>query len=292
MRQIGAGLELLPPEAARTPEWFQARRNGITASEIAAILGLSKSAWNSPLALYFRKRSEIDDDYDDDYRMALGRALEPYVLECFTTATGIETQWCGLTASMERPWQLATPDEVAGHIPVEAKTALNEDGWGPSGSSEIPLYYRCQLMYQMDVLGADHGYMAVVFLRSGEPRWYRIGWDGVDVAVMREAGEDFLRRVRDGDPPEADASDATAAALRRRYGTDPDLPTVVCSKSLKRSYIAAIKARKAADDRHQLMTSKIRLLMKDATRLSDPDGGIVATRRGSKGALYPGRDLM
>lgn len=290
MRQIGSAVELLEPEAARTPAWHEARRAGVTASDIAAILGLSK--WNSPLALYFSKRDELGDEDDDDYRMALGRELEGYVLRCFTQATGITGEPCGLVANIEQPWMMATPDIVARHIPIEAKTSLSEDNWGPSGSDEVPLYYRCQLLWQMNVLGANHGYMCVVFLRSGEPRWYQIGWDGEDIGVMREAGAEFLRRVQDGDPPGVDSSDATAAALRRRYGSDPELPEVTCSRALRRSYIAAIKARKAADDRHQLITSKIRLLMGAATRLSDPDGGIVATRRGPKGALYPGRDLI
>jgi putative phage-type endonuclease len=288
MRQIGTALELLPADAARTPAWYEARRGGVTASETAAILGLSR--YSSALALYFRKRGEYEDE-DDNYRMALGRELEGYVLRCFTTMTGIATEPCGLSANGERRWQLATPDAVTGHIPVEGKTALAEDAWGPSGSDVIPLYYRCQLLWQMDVLGADHGYMCVVFLRSGEPRWYRIDWDGADIAIMRDAAADFLLRVDEGRPPPADGSDASTKALRRMYRPDPDAGDVVCSRALRRSYIAALKARRLADDRHKLVTNKIRQVMGTATRLSDPDGGIVATRRGEKDALYPARGL-
>jgi putative phage-type endonuclease len=287
-RIVGAAEELLPPSLDRTPAWYETRQAGVTASEIATILGLSR--WQSALALYFRKRGGLDEQ-DDDYRMALGRELEPYVLRCFTNATGIETGPVGLCGSLDRPWQLATPDAVCGHIPVEGKTALSEDDWGQSGSDIIPLYYRCQLLWQMDTLGADHGYMCVIFLRSGEPRWYKIGWDGVDIGVMRAAGAAFLARVEDGRPPDADGSDSSTDALRRMY-PPVEGETAVCTRGLRRSYIAALKARKAADDRHQLMSNKIRQVMGTATRLSDPDGEIVATRRGSKGSLYPGRDLI
>jgi putative phage-type endonuclease len=291
MRTVGAATELLPPGAARTRPWYDARRQGITASEIAVVLGLSR--WDSPLSLYFQKRGELDGgDDDDDYRFALGRELEPYVLRCFTDLTGIELDECGLAASQERPWQLATPDAVCGNIPVEGKTAVSEDFWGSSGSSVIPLYYRCQLLQQMDVLGADHGYMCVVFLRSGEPRWYEVAWDPDDIGVIRQAGAEFLQRVADGDPPDADGSDATTQALRRRYRSDDATPAAVCSRALRRSYMAALKARSTGDERYKLAANKVRQAMGTSARLLDPDGEIVATKRGPKGALYPGRGMI
>jgi putative phage-type endonuclease len=290
MRTVGAATELLPPDAARSPAWYEARRGGVSASEIATILGLSR--WDSPLALYFRKRGELDGDSDDDYRMALGRELETYVLRCFTGLTGIELDLCGLAASIDRPWQLCSPDAVCGHIPVEAKTALAEDFWGDSGSSVIPLYYRAQLLWQLDVLGADHGYMCVVFLRSGEPRWYEVAWDAEDIGVMRQAAQLFLQRIADGDPPAADSSDATTQALRHRYRSGAGTPPAVCSQALRDSYAAALKARKAGDEQYKLAANKVRQAMGQSPRLLDPAGGIVATRRGPKDSLYPGKGLL
>lgn len=290
MRTVGAATELLPGEAARTPAWYEARRHGITASEIATVLGLSR--WDSPLSLYFRKRGELDDD-EDDYRMALGRELEHYVLRCFTTLTGIDTDPCGLVASTERPWQLATPDSVcAGHLPVEAKTALSEDNWGPSGTSQVPIAYRAQLLWQCDTLGADRGYLCVIFLRSGEPRWYEIDWDSADVGVMREAGAEFLRRVTDGDPPAADSLEATRKALKARYPASPDVPDVVCGASLERSWRAALKADKAAAERKAELENRIRVLMGQSTRLRGPDGDIIATRRVYQRAGYEVKPAM
>jgi putative phage-type endonuclease len=288
MRTVGAATELLPPDAARTPDWFEARRTGVTASEIASILGLSR--FQSALSLYFVKRGELDDE-EDNYRMALGRELENYVLRCFTDLTGVETELCGLVRNTERPWMLATPDGVCGHIPVECKTALGDDFWGPSGSSVIPLYYRAQLLWQMDCLGADHGYMCCVFLRSGEPRWYQVGWDGEDIAVMREAALEFMQRVENGDPPETDGSEASTQALRRRYRSEDGVPDAVCSQALKRAYAAALQARKTGDERYKLASNRIRQAMGQSARLVDPDGGIVATRRGPKDALYPGKGM-
>lgn len=288
MRTIGQARELLPPGSDRTPEWYEARRPGITASEIAAVMGLSK--WQSPLSLYFSKLDGLEGEPDND-KFRLGRVLEPYVLERFQEMTGVETAPCGLVCARDRPWQLATPDAVQGGIPVEAKTAVSEEDWGPSGSDEVPLYYRCQLVWQADVLGAPFGYMCVLFLRSGEPRWYRIERDAEDVLVMREAALDFLRRLDEGDPPQPDGLDATTTALRRRYEPDEQAPDAVCGKGLRRSYVAALRAYGAADERKKLMSNRVRMAMGPSVRLRDPDGDIVATRRGPKNALYPGRGL-
>jgi putative phage-type endonuclease len=290
MRLIGAAQELLDYGADRTDRalWLETRRLGITASEIATILGLSK--WNSPLSLYFAKLGVLDEN-EGDYRMALGTALEPYVISCFTRLTSKTTETVGLLQSTERDWQLATPDALAdGHHPLEAKTALSEDDWGPSGSEMIPLYYRCQLLWQMDVLGADYGFLCVVFLRSGEPRWYRIDWDGGDVAVMREAALEFLDRLERSRPPRPDSHEATQRALRGAYPPRADV-TATCSRRLRIQYAASLKRRREADEKHMLVTNKIRYEMGFASRLVDPDGDTVATRRGAKDALYPGRNL-
>jgi putative phage-type endonuclease len=277
MVTVGTAREVLPADAARTPAWHDARREGVTASEIATVLGLSR--FDSPLSLYFRKRGELDEDADND-RMALGRALEPYALSRFTEATGIELETCGLAASLERPWQMATPDAIAGvNAPVEAKTALAEDDWGPSGTSQVPLYYRCQLLWQMDVFGSGHGYLCVIFLRTGEPRWYLVEWDADDVGVMREAGLEFLQRVRDGDPPAADAAKATRDALKTRFPAGKDAPVACCGANLVRSYRAALRADRRAADRKSLAENRLREIMGQSTRLVGPDGETIATRR-------------
>lgn len=283
-------VQVLPPGAARGEEWLAARRSGVTASEIAAILGLSR--WDSPLSLYFRKRGELDEDPDTD-RLMLGRVLEPYVLERFADETGYETEPGGLMRNHDRPWQMATPDAlIGGLIPAEAKTAVTADGWGPSGSTEIPLHYRCQLMWQCDTMDADHGYICVLFLRTGEPRWYSIAWDGEDAAVMREAAADFLRRVEDGDPPQEDASEATTTALRKRYGAVDLMPDAHCGAGLADAYRAARRACAAADEAKRLAENQVRVAMGTSTRLLAPDGSTVATRRVYERAGYTVKPAM
>ena len=67
---------LILPGDAPHHEWLEARRHGITASEIAAVLGLSP--YESPYSLYWRKLGELPAQ-DDTLAMALGRHLESFV---------------------------------------------------------------------------------------------------------------------------------------------------------------------------------------------------------------------
>jgi putative phage-type endonuclease len=290
MRTIEGATELLPPgsDIINRDTWLATRRAGVTASEIAVILGLSK--WNSPMGLYFQKRGELDEGDDND-RMRLGRVLEPYVLTRFEEETGEEAEPCGLLASRDRPWQLATPDAVCGVVPVEAKTSLSEDNWGPSGSDEVPVAYRAQLIWQCDVLDVPYGYLCAVFLRSGEARWYKVSWDADDVGVMREAALEFLDYLDREEIPPADTAEATQRALRAVYRSDDSVPDATCGAGLLRSYRAALRAYGTAEDRKRLATSRIRLAMGNSARLRGPDGEIVASKRGPHDALYPARGL-
>jgi len=289
MRFIGAAQELLPYGSDREDRqlWLETRRRGITASEISIILGLSK--WNSPLSLFFTKLGHLDEN-EGSYRMDLGAYLEPYVLAQFTKMTDAELEHAGLLASTEREWQMATPDGLWNLAPIEAKTSVSEDDWGPTGSDQVPVYYRCQLLWQMDVIGSQVGYICVVFMRSGEPRWYCLDWDGDDIAIMREAALEFIDRLERGIPPKADGSDASYRALKQLYPPEEDV-TAACGRRMVIQYAASLRRMRNAKDRHQLITNKMRQHMGPASRLVDPDGDTVATRRGPKDSLYPSRKL-
>ena len=55
---------------------------GVTASEIAVILGLSP-CHSSPFELYYRKRGELPGQRPDNDAMAIGRAMENFVADQF-----------------------------------------------------------------------------------------------------------------------------------------------------------------------------------------------------------------
>ena len=78
--------------------------------EIAAVLGIGR--FQSAFDLWWSKR--LNDRKDDNAAMSRGRRCEPLVLEDFTEQyPHLRLRHVGLVRSIERPWQVATPDAIA-----------------------------------------------------------------------------------------------------------------------------------------------------------------------------------
>lgn len=280
-------VEVLPPERTgpEHPEWFEARRAGVTASEIAAVLGLSP--WESPFSLYWRKRGVLGPPDDND-GMRWGRRLEPVVLEHFEEChPDLIVARPGLLAHRDRPWQMASLDGLAlsqfydsGPVAVvEAKTTESWDSWGAELSDEIPSYYRAQVLWQMDVAGVEEAWVPVA--KGRQYREYVVFYDEADCKFMRERAEEFLERLRTGDPPPVDALPATIGALKRLH---PDLEDeeVRVPETVAQAYRRAVRGAKKAEDRKRLLEAKLRQRMGRARVAVDPDGEKIATR-----SIYP-----
>lgn len=268
---------VLVPTASRE-EWLRARQQGVTASEIAVILGLSP--WDSAYALYHRKSGVLPEIGDTD-AMRIGRHMESLVCDMFAerhpefwlTGTGRN-----LYAHPERPWQMATPDRLVtdgGHddltpylaaqdewcdAVLEAKTSASYDGWGDDGTDEIPVHYRCQVLWQMDVMGVTAGYVACLFLHSRQLRVYELAMDDqatADLELMRKEGGAFLDRYPDHNEPEPDWRPATADALKRLHPAVEDR-TAYVPNTLAKRYKAACAAVKRAERRKRQAENEIR----------------------------------
>ena len=279
---FGSARELLPAgsETSAREAWLELRRRGVTASEIASVLGIS--AQPSRFALWWQKKGVLDDEYDNT-RMALGRFLEPFICDQFALSCPEYTVLrCGLSASAQRPWQLATFDRVAvpaGHdehqhvVPAEAKTwSYVDDQWGPDGSDIIPLHYRCQVMWQMDVLGADYGYVICLFLLTQEIRTYCIAYDADDAEVMRSAAQEFLLSLERNIEPDIDGSASTAHALKSIY-SDLDEDDAQLPRSLVIRYRSALRRYDAARSRKELLTNQMRAALGRSRRGVDARTG-------------------
>ena len=282
-----------------TPEWHEARRHGIGASEIAAVLGISP--WESPLSLYWRKREGWE--VEETEQMRTGRILEPAIaewaagaLDC--DATGRVLVPCSLMAHPDRPWQLATPDRILRQgVPcgpcdygvmaecrcgetepiavVELKWTSTWDGWGDDGTDDIPVHYRAQVLWQCDVVGVGEWYLAA--LGPGGFRLYSGRQDPGDLAVMVEAGRRFVERLERGDPPPIDDHHATVAALRRLH---PDLDDVEATvpDQIAAGYLRAVRMARLAERVKQRYEAELRAAMGSAHRAVTADGRRVATR--------------
>ena len=268
-RTIGQAVEVLPAEVERDC-WLRARSGGLGASEIAAVLGLSP--YTSPFDLFWRKVR--GDEQPDREQLRWGRRLEAAVADEFAERhPEFEVEPCGLLAHAERPWQRCSPDrllyESVGDPPdgeplprwehellrgeplsvLEVKTHGTLEGWGDHGSDEVPVHYRCQVLWQLDVLGLTEGWLAL--LVSGRTyREYPITHDETDLAIMRAAGEEFWRSVeaarRDPDnahayAPDVDAHLATTGRLKRLFPDAEDIEVDV-DATLAFDYLTACEA--------------------------------------------------
>jgi putative phage-type endonuclease len=276
---------LVLPAGAPRDEWLEARRQGVTASEIAALLGISP--FQSPFNLYWVKTGQIPEDFDNE-RLSLGRHMEPWIAERFAKAhPKIDLARGGLFQSVDRPWQMATPDylldmpdEDGKYVDsvLEVKTSGTYEGWGDDGTDEIPAYIAAQVQWQMDVIGCQTGYVSCFFLATQQIRTYRLAYDTADVELMRTRALEFWGRIQDGNPPDIDGHTATTLALKRLYPDVDDAEEAQVPADLATRYRTACDAVKRADERKTGVENEIRAAMGNAKRAVTQDGQKVATR--------------
>lgn len=193
-----------------TAEQMEVRRSGVGASEAAAALGLSPYA--TPLRLYQLKRGEAPPD-DENLAMRFGNAAESFILSEFERAhPGLPIVRAPDT--MRRGPMLAHLDAwVPGQCNVQAKTARSRNGWGESGSPDVPQHYLIQVQAEMLLANVAVSYVPVLF--GGADYDEFIVEADRELQDMIEAGiAEFWERVQAGEPPEPQ----TYADMIARYG--------------------------------------------------------------------------
>jgi putative phage-type endonuclease len=270
-----------------SPEWFAARREGIGASEIAAVMGISP--WESPFSLYWRKVNGWE--FPDAPELEWGRRLEPVIADRFAQD---HPEWIvragGLEVHPFRPWQLATPDRklflppdadraASCDLPMsvlECKTAATSAGWGEPGSDDIPVYYRAQVLWQMNVVGVNTGHVAAL-IGGTDYREYLVRGGHRDINLMIEWGRRFMRRLETGDPPPLDDHSQTMVTLRRLH---PDVvdERVVVDDDTAAGYARAVRARRLAERVERRYGARLLAAMAGARVAVTADGRKVTTR--------------
>ena len=300
------GHLVMPQNAidANRPLWHQLRAEGLGASEFAVMLGLAPRSHGNPYSLWVAKRTGKHHVQDAD-ELARGRVLEPYVAgQLAEMRPDLALLPGGLYRHPDHPWMMATFDRFAinmsqidegqrsvlatpsaltlfGHLatPVEIKTAhegaAHHEEWGEEGSALVPMQYRCQALVQMAIWGAQEVIIPVQFMLGWRTAIYVIKRDADaegDIKWMIERGEEFMRRVRDNEPPEIDWSKETAVALRTLNPLEPETlhrVSATKAKRLKRAYLR----KKAAEEAYGLVANQLSAEAKGAHRIVvvDPD---------------------
>jgi putative phage-type endonuclease len=220
-------------------EWREFRRWRLGGSEIAAVLGLSP--YESPLSLWLRKMG-LAGPQQKRAEMEWGNRLEPVVADKFFEADGRWPWGIGTPATYthpERDWQAASPDRfvsystpAAGYADsiLEVKTAPYGDGWGIPGTDQIPVYYRCQVLWYLSTLGLTHAHIAVL-IGGYDYREYFLELDQQaleDIDTLIVEGSAFIASMKGDRRPDIDSHDQTYQVLREQHpdiqaGEDVDL---------------------------------------------------------------------
>lgn len=235
--------------------WHEARRTRINGSEIAAVMGVSP--YESAFSLWHRKAGSLSDVETTDV-MYWGTQLEPVIrdewnrrhMDCHAAETG---QWC----HRDRDWQGGSPDGLIYPLIVdfdeqpptallEVKTARYSDEWGVEGTDEIPVQYRAQTLWYLDVFGIELCHV-VVLIAGSEYREYTVRHDAAETAEMRRQARAFLDTLEAGQPPAIDGHEATYEAVKELH-PDIELASIDLDPAIAEPYLASLTACRMADE--------------------------------------------
>lgn len=185
--------------------WLEARRQCLTATDIAAICGLTP--YGSPRTVYLDKRGELLEK-DMSPAMEFGTRIEPMIAQWFADhkglTMGVDVIKADFVLDPTCPQFGATCDYYVGDDAVlECKYAGPNaaKAFGIEGSDAVPEHYLTQVQWQMMVTGRKFGYLVVC--TPPEFRLYEIVRNDVLIGRLRHQGKQFWdQHIALGVPPE------------------------------------------------------------------------------------------
>lgn len=249
--------------------WLARRRDLITASDVAAILGEDPrrgalTVWAEKLgfvepadAPWMRRGRRFEGPIAEEYAEDTGRlvfAPDPYAI-----AIHPDVPWLGATLDRETEGSIANPAPAPGRGPLELKnvSGLKAKEW----RAEPPRHFLIQVQAQIACTGAQWASLAGL-IGGLSLAWVDVPRHDRFIAAMLPKLERFRWHVQERIPPEADGLPATSAVLRALYaeedGKTVDLDadalaladqlarardTVTLAKATERAAANALKAR-------------------------------------------------
>ena len=288
---------------ATDDEWRAARRQGCSASDVAALLGFDR--YTTPWALWAEKTGHPMAPVDDGNEAArLGSALEDWLLE--TGAAMVIPSTVRYPMAEHTPerlyqhpdhaWRLCTPDGCWWEGPprydqpiqalVETKTAGLQTGRAHGWTdTTIPLGYELQTRWQMHVMNAPLCHVVALVAGRGLCH-YPITRDlDIEAELVRQVDAWWTRHILEGvEPPLTGRDSAIIAALYPRVerktvnldGTD--------AMTYWQAYMDARQDGTQADARKAEAGTALKALLGDA-HTGLVDGRAIATWGERKGRV-------
>lgn len=259
-------------------EWLKAREEGIGASEVAAILGLSP--WDSPFSLWLRKTHQVPPTEEND-AMRRGHYLEDAVVQWWMHETG-ETVIKASAADIiyvhpEHPYMRVTPDRIV----KGRKKLLEVKSTAIQMGDSIPDYYLAQVIYQMYVTGIHEA--ELIYIQGGLTFGrFVVEYDEEFAEFIANAVTEFWNEnVIGGKEPEAIVvSDITTKFPK----STPDKSVEADESAMEQ--IAEIREKRAAYDalgkEIEALQDALKLYMADSEAILDGDGNVLLTWKSGK----------
>lgn len=278
-------------------DWLQWRRQGIGASDVAALCGMSTYA--SPLAVYLEKIGRLDSEEESE-AMRWGRLLEQPILDEFAFRTGLYVAGTQvLLCDPEHPWRRATLDALAvdsdveweNELPpasllageVEVKTT-GDYSWDDDHGG-VPDRVALQVQWQLGCARLQRAWLAVLHqgrrLRIYDVEFDPKLFDALAVVVDRFWETNVLGQVE----PPADSNPATTAALKAAYAEPDDASVMLDEEGLfwAKEWLPAKEIAKEAAAHVELIENNLRRSLGDAIEGVDEVGPLVSWRPQAKG---------
>ena len=245
------------------------RNKAIGASEVAAVLGLSK--WETPLNVFDRKTNPESNTFQGNDATWFGTQLEPIVAHRFHLETGYT-----LTEHEEaykKGHLVAHIDRyiVELGIPLECKTQNAFAGlW-----EEVPDMYRVQTEAQMYCMGVNECYVAVIIGGQSYQHFHVTGDPELQQAIGQRVDSFWENHVLANIPPPP-ISYEDACRLYPMNRTDAKIATEPAINALKRlqqvnTQLKAFNAEKEA------LKLEICNSIEDAEGLMNQNGDLLCT---------------
>ena len=276
-----------------SPEWHDARANGIGGSEVGTIAGLNK--WESAFTLWAKKCGLIPAEIVQSEAMEAGSRLESFVLDWFAELhPKLDIDPNVGTYMGERGWDHANPDAVYREGKtwgiIEVKTARFEDDWVvpakdvPGDVTGVPKHYATQVQWYLRIMGFKQAKVVVLF--GGQKlRWYDIDADSFQQQIDLDLAETFWQRIGSQERPEWDGSTSTYETVRV-LNPDIDDVTVELPKGLWADYSEALYASRNAELLLQGYKTQVLAFMGKA-RAASVDGVVRCVRQAGRNGAAP-----
>lgn len=273
-------------------EWLEARRKTITATDVAAILGVHP--YRTPHQVFLDKRGLLPETPDNE-PMFFGRELENAVGQRFALTKGMDAYKADFVADPDEPHFACTPDfyvvDGTGLVFSEGQTPPDGDevrileckvagegaarNFGDSETDQVPDHYLCQVMWQMACTRIRKAHLAVL-LPNLRMKTYTFKWDEKLIQHMRFQARKFRNEyILNECPPPITGHKLDTEYVKERFPAEVPLTEVVATyevDQLAEQLKAAIEKENEASLEVDRLKNELRLFMGDAAILKTTAG--------------------